>query len=860
MPGEPVETLFVELIARTDKLIEEAQRARDVAKKRMEEISKDAEGTEKSFLSVGEAIKIAFAFKGVQMFLGVLKQVGATLLGITQQAVGLASGMQGVTLTFNRLLGSEVKAQEFLEAMREEASKTGQSVVDMALAAKQFLPYAEGSKDAFLDMIRAQQGLAAADPIQGMIGAAFALREFLSGSYTSLAMRFELPKKKLAEITKMQGTMEEKMAALNQLLEEYGMGWGLVQDQLGTFAGQMGFLRGLWSEVLLEFGKPVFAELEDALKGVVGWVKENKEEIIATAVKLGELVATLLSNMWDLASRVADFVSFLVESRDEVAAILDFVIKLNPVTQGLVEAWGLIAMKIGLTSDYLDNISAKPTALITSFQQLGFVITNAVLSQIDQLIIDVLMLADLIDRIRRGEGIRGFAERKRTLEEAFKRSRIQTVRKMWGLEPTAKAPKEAPEEEPTEKAPPGLDEKAEKAALKGAKKIEDIIKDHQKRVEKLNQDHSKKLADIDKKYQKQHEKAIEKAQKSEADAISDYQKDLTRIREEYNREKVDEQEDFNRQWKRLIRDQHQEVIDAEWEFQFEEERLIAEGDTLALRELRLRYAHEKDVRAREQEDARSDMQEDRETQRQEREQDFRREMADRESQFQERMSDIQTQLQETLSTIAENAAEARATEQQNYQERMNDLLQSRDEKLQAVGESLMSEKDMNTETANTIMNLWREAYGDYVDQVQLGIDADQRRRESLGLLKKEAKETAEALEEIADADPWSVSAARRRQEERTGRSPTGRGEIEFAQHGLDAVFSRPTTLVVGEGGVAEHVRVTPLTGGAVGGGRVSVDVSGSINVTGSALSPEAANMLIIGVTEAIEEGISRRPD
>lgn len=829
---EPVETLYVALAADASRLTSDVEKAVKTAEGQLQKVDKATQETGSGFMKLGTLIQAAFALAIVQKFLGVLQKVGTALVGITKQAVGFASSMQGVNILFVKLLGSQAKATEFMTEMRKQAAITGQSVVEMAMGSKRFLPYAEGNKEAFMDMVRAAQALAAADPFQGMMGAGMALEEFLSGTAGSLAMRFELPRKKLTEIAKMEGTIAEKMKALNVVLKEHGKGWDLVEAQIDTFAGQMGFLKGLWSEVLLEYGKPIFAEVETGLKEVVAWVKENREEIIILAQKFGDFVADAIGG-----------IKSVVESLSALGAALDSVMT-SLVGPTWFDEW------------------------MVGVRRLGALIEVSILDSLNMIAETVTFIGTNIHRIAQGEtklmSLREYLARrqiarKETMRGAFER---------WGLATRKKeeAPPTPTEEEAEEVGPPGLSEKAQKAALKGAKKIEDIIKDFQKRVTKLRGDYAKKLLSIQNKAIKAREKALEKAQKSEADAVKDYQKDVQKIRADYNTSKIDEQEDFNREWKRLIRDQHQAVIDAEWEFQYAEEKLIAEGDTLALRDLRIRYGHEKELRAREQDDARSDMQSDRSEQRQDRERDFREEISEREGQFRERMSEIQTQLHDQIATIAENAAEARAKEQENYAERHADLVASRDEKLQAVGEGLMSEKEMNTATANEIMALWAEVYGpEYMAQVQQGIDADRARKESLGLLEEQALETAAALEAAATAgggDPWSVARARGRQYAATGRRPYGRGEVEFAQHGLDEVFSRPTTLVVGEGGVAEHVRVTPLTGGAGGGGgrRLAVDLSGNITVSGSALSPEAANMLIIKMSEAVVEGIARRPE
>ena len=149
-----------------------------------------------------------------------------------------------------------------------------------------------------------------------------------------------------------------------------------------------------------------------------------------------------------------------------------------------------------------------------------------------------------------------------------------------------------------------------------------------------------------------------KAAAAEAAAISKSQADIAKAREDFAREQIQRRRQFNVEWARLIREQNQEVIDAEWEYQFAKENLLIEGDEIALAELEARYKHESETRAREQGDARSDMQ-----------QNFDLENQARQEQFELQIRELEARLQQELENIRARAREEVQEKEKALQEK-----------------------------------------------------------------------------------------------------------------------------------------------------------------------------------------------
>lgn len=141
-----------------------------------------------SVLGFGSAAGVAQA--GTQALLG---GIG----GLARGAVGLAGGLlqthaaiEDTRATLTAFTGSTAEADRLLEQIQERAKKTPYSFQAMAQAVTSLVPAAKQSGVALDDLLSTAEMLAAVNPAEGLAGAAFALREALSGDFTSIIERF----------------------------------------------------------------------------------------------------------------------------------------------------------------------------------------------------------------------------------------------------------------------------------------------------------------------------------------------------------------------------------------------------------------------------------------------------------------------------------------------------------------------------------------------------------------------------------------------------------------------------------------------------------------------------------------------
>lgn len=167
---------------------------------------------------------------------------GAVASGITDAAVGgltgLAAGVgvgQAVqagndalelrrTLALTReLTGSTEQYTTVLEAARQQQRLYGGTIRDNIAGIQGLVITARSSGAQLEQLIGLSQRLALLDPSQGPEGARIALSEALSGDPRSLALRYEIPRTALRELTDASKTAEERLQVLDGYLNRIGI-------------------------------------------------------------------------------------------------------------------------------------------------------------------------------------------------------------------------------------------------------------------------------------------------------------------------------------------------------------------------------------------------------------------------------------------------------------------------------------------------------------------------------------------------------------------------------------------------------------------------------------------------------------
>lgn len=156
---------------------------------------------------------------------------------------------------------------ETLAWVKEEAAQTQFSFTDMAQATAGLIPVSKSSRVALQDLVKQAEILGALNPAEGLTGAAFALREALSGDWTSIVERFNLPRSRINEL-KEQGV--PAMEIISQSLREMGIDYGLVAAQGATTAARFDQLKDKLTMLAGAATQPLFDKISASLDEING--------------------------------------------------------------------------------------------------------------------------------------------------------------------------------------------------------------------------------------------------------------------------------------------------------------------------------------------------------------------------------------------------------------------------------------------------------------------------------------------------------------------------------------------------------------------------------------------------------------
>lgn len=213
----------------------------------------------------------------------------ATAAGAAAAVIGFKfnSSVEQATAKINAFTKDQAKTAEILAHVKAEAAKTQFSFTDMAEAAAGLIPASKMSGVALNDLIKEAEILAALNPAEGLVGAAFSLKEALSGDFVSIVERFNLPRQRLNEL-KEQGV--PAIEAIRTALQEMGIDYSLVAAQGETTAAR-------WNQITDQFNmmagvmmQPVFKWVSEQLSVLNEWLSRNKESLNQFATTAGQNV------------------------------------------------------------------------------------------------------------------------------------------------------------------------------------------------------------------------------------------------------------------------------------------------------------------------------------------------------------------------------------------------------------------------------------------------------------------------------------------------------------------------------------------------------------------------------------------
>lgn len=225
--------------------------------------------------------KIGLASMGVQALVGSVQGLGQTLLGTNIEFENTKAALAAFT-------GSGEEAAKLLAVIRDEAAKTPFAFKDMAQAVTMLVPAAKAAGMDIMELVKRAELLAALNPAEGLTGAAFALREALSGDFVSLVERFNLPRQYINQL-KEEGV--PAIEIVDRVLKQMGVSTDLVSNLAQTASGRWSTFVDTLEMLKATAMEAFFQKLSGAFGGFVEWLSANQPRLEAFAAAFGEKLA-----------------------------------------------------------------------------------------------------------------------------------------------------------------------------------------------------------------------------------------------------------------------------------------------------------------------------------------------------------------------------------------------------------------------------------------------------------------------------------------------------------------------------------------------------------------------------------------
>lgn len=200
--------------------------------------------------------------------------------------IGIVSEMEQVKAQMIAFTGSGEEASRVMADIRKEADATPFSFKELASATASLIPASKMAGVSLMDLTKQAEVLGALNPEQGLVGAAMAIREAVSGDFGSVVDRFNLPRQRLNEL-KEQGV--PAVEAIRIALAELGVDGSLVANMATTLTGRWSTFNDTIDSLKVQVAAPLFDQLKIGLEIVSNLINDNREVFDEWSNTLGDI-------------------------------------------------------------------------------------------------------------------------------------------------------------------------------------------------------------------------------------------------------------------------------------------------------------------------------------------------------------------------------------------------------------------------------------------------------------------------------------------------------------------------------------------------------------------------------------------
>jgi hypothetical protein len=281
--------------------------------RRLQDLNDGLHKTKNAFEIVTESVNggLSQALIGAARYMGELgvEMAANAIAGLVDKVVQAgAAGMeynstlQQTEAQLRALTGSAAGAQEVMALIKQEAEQVPSiPLQELAGAATSLQPATKMAKASLEELLDTAELLAASNPEEGIKGAAFALREAVSGDYTSLIERFNMPR---TAINKLKEEGVPALEIVRRSMADLGITSDLLSEQSNTLAGRWAAFQGAMLKVAGAATKEPFEAISGALGELLAKVQENGPAIEEWAKEFGASLARVVVSGADIAEKI----------------------------------------------------------------------------------------------------------------------------------------------------------------------------------------------------------------------------------------------------------------------------------------------------------------------------------------------------------------------------------------------------------------------------------------------------------------------------------------------------------------------------------------------------------------------------
>lgn len=351
------------------------------------------------------------------------------------KTIGAAAEREMSNTTIQALFkGDTTNAKKYFDFIDQRAIESMFSQKDFLGTGSAFIPVMK-DLESIKTATKLAERLGASNPLEGLEGAAYSIRELISGDGESIADRFNLPKNVVNQMTKLP--IAQQMKALDMLLDKMGFTEQFLQEQGKTAMSQYSQAVDKVNISLQKMGMQALDKLKPAL------VKVNDALDTDQFKRFTEIGSSALAQVAEgsirALSRMKNYAEDHFINNPDFTKLTDFESRVSFVFDSLGDTWNtwynsggskmITGVSDKVVATLVNSLEASAPVLLPIAKNMGVSVAEGIISGFSSAIASIPVVAktnSLID---------GFMDNMRMIGDGkfsdFGSKYVSDVKQMW---------------------------------------------------------------------------------------------------------------------------------------------------------------------------------------------------------------------------------------------------------------------------------------------------------------------------------------------------------------------------------------------------------------------------------------------